>query len=262
MIDVDYVSPQHTNQYPFVETYQALKAYNNDPANRNNQLTMLDALTSKMPDSPGLVTTEFVNFCEKRYSVVTNAKSDISDSRYSSLETTGPFKPGRQNGLKGVKVTLVDAGKIIQGFDGFQNKNPQIPLLANGIQIITDAYTNDPTGWYVQFYVDVLDDATYKGFLPTGHTQAALTYTGLKSDGTIGTKSVGAITYAGGPVESLRATAGTPEILRTQRLNSKAEAEAILLTVAKGGTYTVDLTKASAIVVPGQVTDTFKPATP
>ena len=262
MIDVDYVSPQHTNQYPFVETYQALKAYNNDPANRNNQLTMLDALTSKMPDSPGLVTTEFVNFCEKRYSVVTNAKSDISDSRYSSLETTGPFKPGRQNGLKGVKVTLVDTGKIIQGFDGFQNKNPQIPLLANGIQIITDAYTNDPTGWYVQFYVDVLDDATYKGFLPTGHTQAALTYTGLKSDGTIGTKSVGAITYAGGPVESLRATAGTPEILRTQRLNSKAEAEAILLTVAKGGTYTVDLTKASAIVVPGQVTDTFKPATP
>jgi hypothetical protein len=134
--------------------------------------------------------------------------------------------------------------------------------LANGIQIITDAYTNDPIGWYVQFYVDVLDDAAYKGFLPTGHTQAALTYTGLKSDGTIGTKSLAAITYAGGPVESLRPTAGTPEILRTQRLNSKAEAEAILLTVAKGGTYAVDLTKASAIVVAPNVTDTFKPVTP
>jgi hypothetical protein len=262
MIDVDYVSPQHTNQYPFIETYQALKAYNNDPANWHNQLTMLDALTSKMPDSPGLITTEFVNFCEKRYSVVTNAKSDISDARYSSLETTGPFKPGRQNGLKGVKVTLLDGGKIIQGFDGFQNKNPKIPLLANGIQIITDSYVNDPTGWYVQFYVDVLDDATYKGYLPEGHHQDALTYTGLKSDGTIVTKNLAAIDYAGGPVESLRPTAGTPEILRTQRLNSKAEAEAVLLTVTKGGTYTVDLTKASAIVVPGQVTDTFKPATP
>ena len=164
--------------------------------------------------------------------------------------------------MTGAKVKLLDGGKIIQGFDGFQNKNPQIPLLANGIQIITDAYTNDPTGWYVQFYVDVLDDATYKGYLPTGHKQAALTYTGLKSDGSIGTKTLGAITYVGGPVESLRPTAGTPEVLRTQRLNSKAEAEAILLSVTTGGTYTVNLTKASAIVVPGNVTDTFKPYTP
>lgn len=110
--------------------------------------------------------------------------------------------------------------------------------------------------------MDVLDDATYQGYLPTGHHQDALTYSGLLSNGTIGTKSLAAIDYAGGPVESLRSIAGTPEILRTQRLNSKAEAEAILLTVTKGGTYTVDLTKASAIVVPGPITDTFKPATP
>jgi hypothetical protein len=262
MVEVDYVSPQHTNQYPIIEVYQALKAYNNDPANWGRQLTMLDALTSRMPDSPDLVTTEFVNFCEKRYSVITNAKSDISDSRYSSLETTGPFKPGREGGLVGAKVTLLDGGKIIQGFDGFQNKNPRIPLLADGIQIITDAYVNDPDGWYVQFYVDVLDDAIYKGYLPTGHQQAPITYDGVDRNGTIVTKTMGAIVYEGGPVESLRPTAGTPEVLRTQRLDSKAEAEAILQTVTEGGTYTVDLTKASAIVVPANVADTFTPATP
>jgi hypothetical protein len=247
-VEVDYVSPQHTNQYPIIEVYQALKAYNNDPANKHHKLTMLDALVSKMPDSPGLVTTEFVNFNEKRYSVVTNAKSDISDSRYSSLETTGPFKPGRENGLT-VQATLKDGGKIIQGFNGFQNKNPLIPLLADGIQIITDSYVNDPEGWYVQFYIDVLDDVIYKGYLPTGHSQAALTYQGLLSNGTVGTKSLATITYAGGPVESLHVGAGTPEVLRTQRLNSKAEAEAILAYVVNGGTYTISLTKASAIVV-------------
>jgi hypothetical protein len=56
-VDVHYVAPSHTNQYPIVEVYQALAAYNNDPATRGRRLTMLDALT----------TDEFVNFNEKRY---------------------------------------------------------------------------------------------------------------------------------------------------------------------------------------------------
>jgi hypothetical protein len=134
-----------------------------------------------------------------------------------------------------------------------------LPLLKDGIQIITDAYVNDPTGWYVQFYVDVLDDATYKGYLPTGHTQAALTYNGINSSGAIVAKSLAAITYVGGPVESLHAGAGTPEVLRTQRLSSKADAQAILATVTSVGTYTVNLRKASAIVVPADGTNTFIP---
>lgn len=257
-VQVDYVAPQHTNQYPFLEVYQAVKAWNNDPANATNQVTMLDALVAKMPDSPGLHTTEFANFCEKRYAVITNKISDTSNASYSSLETTGPFKPGRENGLT-VRATLKDGGKIIQGFIGAQNKVPWLPLLANGVVQSKDSHVIDPTGWYVQFYVDVLDDATYKGYLPEGHVQAALTYNGIDSSGAIVAKSLAAITYVGGPVESLHAGAGTPEILRTQRLNSKADAEAILATVTSGGTYTINLTKASAIVVPADVTQTFTP---
>ncbi len=217
MVDVDYVAPQHTNQYPIVEVYQALKAYNNDPANSGKPLTMLDAMTKN----------EFINFCEKRYSVATNALSDLKDKRYKSIETSGPFKPWREYGLHEVKATLLDGGKIIQGFNGFQNVVPQIPLLKNGIQIITDSYTHDPEGWYVQFFIDVLDG--YGGFLP-----------------------------GSGPVESYRPTPGAPEILRTQRLGSRAEAEAILKTVHKGGTYYIDLTKASAIIVPKNIVGTFK----
>ncbi len=216
MVDVDYVAPQHTNQYPIVDVYQALKAYNNDPANKDNQLTMMDALTKD----------EFINFCEKRYSVATNALSDVSDKRYKSIETSGPFKPGRENGLKDVKAVILDDGKIIQGFNKNQNVNEKIPLLKNGIQNVADSYTHDPEGWYVQFYIDVLDG--YQGYLPDS-----------------------------GPVESMRPAEGAPEILRTQRLSSKADAEAILSTIEKGGTYYIDLTKASAIVVPDDITKTF-----
>lgn len=217
MFEVDYVAPQHTNQYPIVEVYQALKAYNNDPANAKNQLTMLEALGKN----------EFNNFLEKRYSVATNAKSDISDPRYKSIETSGPFKPGRENGLTDVKATLFDSGKIVQGFNSFQNVNKEIPLLKNGIQINIDSYTHDPDGWYVQFYIDVMD--SYQGYLP-----------------------------GNGPVESIRSASGTPEILRTQRLNSKEEAQAILNSIEQGETYYINLTKASAIVVPENVLNTFR----
>jgi hypothetical protein len=217
MFDVDYVAPQHTNQYPIVEIYQALKAYNNDPANSEKQLTMLDALSKN----------EFVNFLEKRYSVATNAKSDVADPRYKSIETSGPYKTGREIGLSNVKATIVDSGKIIRGFDSMQNVNPQIPLLKEGIKINIDSYTHDPEGWYVQFNIDVHD--SYQGYLPDN-----------------------------GPVESIRPIPGTPEILRTQRVNSESEAREILDSISKGETYYIDLTKASAIIVPENILNTFR----
>ncbi|MEJ3748156.1 MBL fold metallo-hydrolase [Actinomycetes bacterium KLBMP 9797] len=207
-VDVEYVAPSHTNQYPIVEVYQALKAYNNDPANRRRPLDMLDALT----------TGEFVNFNEKRYAVATHALSDTQPN-YQSIETYGPFKPGRENGARDVAVTLMDAGKVIRGYDKHMNVNPKVPLLADGIVIERDSYVHDPDGYYVQFYADVHD--SYEGFLPDS-----------------------------GPVESYRPTPGAPEILRTQRFPSRARAEAVLAGVTAGGTYRVDLTPASAIVVP------------
>ncbi|MCW6006239.1 MBL fold metallo-hydrolase [Micromonospora sp. CPCC 205371] len=207
-VHVEYVAPSHTNQYPLVEVYQALKAHNNDPANRRRPLDMLDALT----------TGEFVNFNQKRYAVATHALSDTQPN-YQSIETYGPFKPGRENGARDVAVTLLDAGKVIRGYDKHMNVNPKIPLLADGIVIERDSYVHDPDGYYVQFYADVHD--SYEGFLP-----------------------------GSGPVESYRPTPGAPEILRTQRFHSRAQAEAVLASVAAGATYRVDLTPASAIVVP------------
>lgn len=212
--DVDYAAPQHANQFPLVEIYQALKAYNNDPANADAPLTMLDAMTRG----------EFVNQLEKRYAVATNAVSDDQPG-YQSIETYGPFKPGREDGARDVVVRTVDDAKVIQGYDKAMNVNPRIPLLAEGVTINLDSHVHDPGGWYVQLELDVLD--SYGGFLP-----------GV------------------GPVESIRPE--VTEILRTQRFSSRAEAEAVLATVQVGGTYRVDLTPASAIIIPTDSSPVFE----
>lgn len=250
-LDVDFVSPQHTNQYPIVEVYQALKAYNRDPANASKPLNMLDAMRSKVFDSPVVndvnITSEFSNQLEKRRSVISYKASDAANTQYKSLETSGPFKPGRENGLTSVRAVVLDSGRIIQGFVGSQNKNPSIPLLANGIPNSSDGFTNDPGGYYVQVSIDV-QDSGYKGYLPEGFVQIS---PGMNRS----------ITYRGGPVESIHAAKGTfhpPEVLRTQRLNSLEDAQRILATLTTGSTVTISLTPASEIVVPEDVTRTFQ----
>ncbi len=250
-LEVDFVAPQHANHFPIVEVYQALKAYNRDPANAGKQLTMLDAMRSKVYDSPVLagqnITSEFANQLEKRRSVVSYKATDNAAKTRMSLETSGPFKPGRENGLVNVRATLLDDAKIVQGFVGAQNKNPLIPLLADGMPTTLDPYTNDPTGYYVQVSIDV-QDPIYKGYLPEGYQQF--------SPG-LGTT----ITYQGGPVESTHAERGTyhpPEVLRTVRLNSLQDAQKVLARIAKGGTYTISLTPASEIVVPADPAQTFQ----
>jgi hypothetical protein len=249
-VEADFVAPQHGNQYPIVEVYQALKAYNRDPANANRQLTMLDALRSKVIDSSVVggnnITSEFANQLEKRRSVVSYRITDAQGAN-RSIETSGPFKPGRENGLVDVKAIALDGGKIIQGFNKAQNKNPRIPLLANGIASAADTYVDDPGGYYVQVAIDV-QDPTYKGYLPEGYTQFS---PGMNAT----------ITYRGGPIDSTHPDKGTyhpPEYLRTQRLGSLAEAQKVLASITKGRTHTISLTNASEIVVPADVSKTFR----
>ncbi|KAF1021933.1 MAG: hypothetical protein GAK30_01435 [Paracidovorax wautersii] len=142
---------------------------------------------------------------------------------------------------------ILDEGKIIQGFVGAQNKNPAIPLLANGIQTATDQYVDDPGGFFVQVAIDV-QDAGYKGYLPEGYTQYS---PGINAS----------VTYRGGPIESVHAATGTfhpPEYLRTQRLATLADAQRVLATIRRGSTVTLSLTPASEIVVPPDATQTFR----
>lgn len=243
--DVDFVAPQHTNHFPIVEVYQALKAYNRDPSNAARQLTMLDALRSKVFDAPVVngqsIASEFSNQLEKRRSVVSYKSTDINTPTRRSLETSGPFKPGRENGVASVTATLMDGGRIIQGFVAPQNKNPALPLLATGIPTTLDPYVADPTGYYVQVAVKVND--AYQGFLPSNYSQFS---PGMNAT----------IVYQGGPVETTHANGW--EYLRTQRLSSLQDAQTVLAKIAAGKSVTLGLTPASEIVVPTNVADTFR----
>lgn len=231
--------PQHTDMGFLLEAYQAVKAFNRDPANASNQKTVLDALTTT---TGGIA--EFENVMEKRYQSFADPRSDNFMSNWKSVTTYGPYKPGRESGLTGVGVTLKDGGKIIRGNNRNWGVNANFPLLRNGIVFAAESYMHDPGAYYVQFYADVLDDATYQGFMPQGYTQ------------TVAGQS---FTYTGGPIESIYPGVGTPEIIRTQRLNSLAEAQAVLANVRQGGTYRVDLTRTSNIVVPANPLQTFSP---
>jgi hypothetical protein len=104
-------------------------------------------------------------------------------------------------------------------------------------------FTNDPEGLDVQVVLDVHD--RYQGFVPDGYTQYS---PGLGET----------LTYNGGPIESVDAE--TTEYLRTQRLSSLAEAQAILesLNDTVGQTVTISLTPSSEIVVAPDVTQTFR----
>lgn len=63
---------------------------------------------------------------------------------------------------------------------------------------------------------------------------------------------------AGGPIESVHDN--WFEILRTERLDSREEAEALLAQLQSGATYTVTLDQSSEIQLAGNLTDTFRPA--
>ncbi|WP_320128837.1 hypothetical protein [uncultured Sphaerochaeta sp.] len=53
--DVDYVAPQHTNQYPILEIHKAAES---------KGIPFLSAMVKGRE--------EFINYCEKRYDVIVN----------------------------------------------------------------------------------------------------------------------------------------------------------------------------------------------
>ena len=98
--------------------------------------------------------------------------------------------------------------------------------MGDGIFILKDSFTHDPHAWYVQVGARVSDG--YDG------------------------------SCAGGPIESVHDN--WFEILRTERLDSREEAEALLAQLQSGATYTVTLDQSSEIQLADNLTDTFQPA--
>lgn len=228
-VEPDYMLPQHTNQYPMLEINKAAE---------EKGIPFLEAVNSG--------SYEWVNFLEKRQAVITyedyyqNWKADpkdefgteitVTDAELQTIEATGPYR--REGGT--YQITLTDGGRIIQGFNRYMNQTDKLSGVENaqgqdvgdGIFILKDSFTHDPDAWYVQVGARVSDG--YDG------------------------------SCAGGPIESVHDN--WFEILRTERLDSREEAEALLAQLQSGATYTVTLDQSSEIQLADNLTDTFQPA--
>lgn len=228
-VEPDYILPQHTNQYPMLEINKAAE---------EKGIPFLEAVNRG--------SYEWVNFLEKRQAVITyedyyqNWKADpkdefgteitVTDAELQTIEAAGPYR--REGGT--YQITLTDGGKIIQGFNRYMNQTDKLSGVENaqgqdvgdGIFILKDSFTRDPDAWYVQVGARVSDG--YDG------------------------------SCAGGPIESVHDN--WFEILRTERLDSREEAEALLAQLQSGATYTVTLDQSSEIQLADNLTDTFQPA--
>lgn len=228
-VEPDYMLPQHTNQYPMLEINKAAE---------EKGIPFLEAVNSG--------SYEWVNFLEKRQAVITyedyyqNWKADpkdefgteitVTDAELQTVEAAGPYR--REGGT--YQITLTNGGRIIQGFNRYMNQTDKLSGVENaqgqdvgdGIFILKDSFTHDPDAWYVQVGARVSDG--YDG------------------------------SCAGGPIESVHDN--WFEILRTERLDSREEAEALLAQLQSGATYTVTLDQSSEIQLADNLTDTFQPA--
>ena len=228
-VEPDYMLPQHTNQYPMLEINKAAE---------EKGIPFLEAVNRG--------SYEWVNFLEKRQAVITyedyyqNWKADpkdefgteitVTDAELQTIEAAGPYR--REGGT--YQITLTNGGRIIQGFNRYMNQTDKLSGVENaqgqdvgdGIFILKDSFTHDPDAWYVQVGARVSDG--YDG------------------------------SCARGPIESVHDN--WFEILRTERLDSREEAEALLAQLQSGATYTVTLDQSSEIQLADNLTDTFQPA--
>ena len=193
-----------------------------------------------------------------------------------SGERFGPWK--RDAGM--YKITVgqeeqfkeLDSVLVLHGFDALQNKNSLLKNItniygwdiSNGVPVDRDSYSHDPNGWYVQLVVNVDDD--YVGGLYFTEQDAIDI---AKSDGRNEPYPVnwyvaqgnayvnfngGTVAPASGPIEMVTGP-NWKEIIRTQRLNTKEEAEEIASHIRrhlkKGrNTFEVKLNRSGEIVLP------------
>lgn len=256
--DYIYCIPQHTNHYPILEVWKANGKINEGKSADDAGYVPLMACMEEGPDA-------IINQLEKRQATQVydsyfqawasdpkpigyasdpldpDTKVTGSSATYQTNDAYGPFK--REAGTYEIQIltdTSNETGAILHGYDAWLNPSPYFEGLTNldsedlgeGFVIEKDAYVHDPDGWYVQLCVHVKDG--YTGNINTGDPE-----------------------IPSGPVESLQGD-GWFEIIRTERLDSKEEAEALLAQLQSGATYTVTLDKSSEIQLADNLSDTFQ----
>ena len=253
-----YNLPQHTNQFPFLETQQLREEYNADP-NNTEDFDFLHFLREGKD--------EVINFCEKRassmlYSDYTaeymalrptsqdpepvytfdgqtyNIGITSMNIKNNTIEDVGPFK--HDTGETIIQIDKNIEILVMHGYDSFLNKGVVAADtyettkgydVNKGFVIAKDCFVNDPDVWYVQVGAHVLDD--YDGCV-------------------YGTADNG--NFTSGPVEAVHDN--WSEIIRTEGM-TKAQAQALAATLSNGSYYSVDLKGTGDINLAANVMDTF-----
>ncbi len=271
LADGIYNLPQHTNQYPYMETYTISQRYNEQ---YGTDYPFIHFLREGMD--------EVANFAEKRASAIMfkaydelyelmvaeqgknpymeiqglSVKIDATNADptvLTTVEETGPYK--HEGGE--VTITLADGTPIsvLHGYDVFLNKGvvPEDAGLINsasaggsaksdfnvvkGFLFAKDGFVYDPDAWFVQVCAHVED----------GYDGNVYSNTGVNAD----------IEFTSGPVESFHGD-GWFEIIRTENM-TKAEAEALAASLQAGGSYKVNIKKTGDILNAEDVMKTFVP---
>ncbi|MDO5377444.1 MAG: MBL fold metallo-hydrolase [Clostridia bacterium] len=257
--DYIYCIPGHTNHYPIMEVNKAYQKINEGKAYGDDGYVPFMACYTEGAES-------IINQLEKRQATQVydsyfqewvndprpigyasdpldpDYKVTGTSQNYQTNDTYGPFK--REAGQYEIEIltdTSNETGAVIHGYNAWLNPSEYFEGLTNidgedlseGFVIEKDAYVHDPDGWYVQLCVHVNDG--YTGNIVTGDPE-----------------------IPSGPVESLQGD-GWFEVLRTERLNSREEAEALLSALQTGSVYTVMLDQSSEIQLAEDLADTFQP---
>lgn len=254
-----YNLAQHTNQYPYTETAEVMKEYND---NHGTDYSFLHFMREGRE--------EIINFCEKRASAMLYSdytkeymknyeangnsspfytyhdiqiKTDITSTKLkgNTLEDAGPYK--HEGGETEIEISDQADILVMHGYDVFLNKGvvPEGEMksksastglaksnwdLVKGFAFAKDGYVYDPDKWYVQIAAHVHDDYDGNVYSDEGPNK------GIK--------------LVSGPVDSLRGE-GWCEIIRTGAM-TKEEAEKLAAALEPGKEYIVNLKKTGDII--------------
>ncbi len=272
LADGIYNLPQHTNQFPYMETYTVSKLYNQQ---HGTDYPFIHFLREGVD--------EVANFAEKRASAIMfeaydkkyeelvaqqgqspyveiedlSVKIDATNADptvLTTVEETGPYK--HEGGEVTIRIAEDSVISVLHGYDVFLNKGVVAEdagiinsasaggsaksdfNVVKGFLFAKDGFVYDPDAWFVQVCAHVED--AYDG--------SVYSNTGVNEG----------IEFTSGPVESFHGE-GWFEIIRTEGM-TRAQAEELAASLKAGQSYKVTIKKTGDIINAEDVMKTFAPA--
>lgn len=240
--DVTYFMDQHTLVYPYLEMDKGARmadvplmsiveeGVENISNVQENRVSMM--MYQKLEDAY-LAGEDLYNQLLKPYGVYDKAFKERGTYSIDTIEEHGPWK--REGGEYDITIESVT---VLHGFDGVFStgealrgqKNVYGWDMGDGVLVPWVSYSHDPDSWYVQVICSVNDDYNGCFFVDTNWYQGDYITHNKTADGTVVDKS----SITEGLVEMGNDPYNWREVLRTERFDSKEEAEEFARKLTNG----------------------------